>query len=95
MKSPYLSRLAMNAVYPQTNNDWANEVSLIFFAEFCDLEENGWLDPWSRSIDKAKLTAWGRVNAESMKNWEMCETNVHLGQNDEYVIPLCIYRKTI
>lgn len=38
-------------IWPQTNPDWANEVGTSFFAEKKDLDEFGWLDPWSRPIN--------------------------------------------
>ena len=92
MKKPTITQKAMNLVYPQTNNDWANEVNIIFFADAYDLMENGWADPWNRPIDRTKLSKWEPVNEDSMKDWEMCEIKVRLGRDDEYEIPLCIYR---
>jgi hypothetical protein len=77
-------------VYPQTNNNWAN-VGLSFFTSEIDLDERGWLDPWSRPIDKSKLPKY-KKEIDSGRKYR--SINVVVGSpKKEFLVQLNIYKK--
>jgi len=51
-----MTKEAMNLVYPQTNQDWNNCIGLTFTTNKLNLDRKGWLDPWSRPLDKSRLS---------------------------------------
>lgn len=76
-------------IWPPTNPHWANEVGTSFFAEDKDLDTDGWLDPWSRPLDKEKLILQKRKTTEG---WTVRTTTVTLeGKNDVVNIKLAVY----
>jgi len=85
-----LSQGEMNLVYPQTSNNWANEVDTTWFAEECDLDEDGWLDPWSRPLDKNLFK--DDENSKEDDLWIQKSCTVYLEyRGTEYPIRLLVY----
>lgn len=83
----------IKTIWPQTNPHWANEVDKWFFADERDLDENGWLDPWGRPLDKSLLSS--PVKADTAANkWTERGTVVTLEHPQGIVgIPLAIFKK--
>ena len=84
-------------IWPQSNTrDWANEVGTSFFAEDVDLDKNGWLDPWSRPIDKRKLSKMsGGYTTDGKIKWRNRYMDVQLeGKYSTETIRLHVYSKT-
>lgn len=84
-----LTQEEMNLVYPSTNDIWANEVGTLFFCEEDDLNELGWLDPWSRPLSKDNLIEFPSEDTV----WTCQKTSVKIGPDDCYTINLYIYKK--
>jgi hypothetical protein len=92
-----ISQAAMNLVYPQTNSNWKNEIGLSFVADEDELDANGWLDPWSRPLDKKLLsnykTQFDRLGNSNGSNYR--ETEVKIGHEDRpHTISLVIYKRS-
>jgi hypothetical protein len=85
-----LTQEEMNLVYPQTNNDWANEVGTSFFADSKDLDRNGWYDPWGRPVPKWEFLA----DISNRPNYSAARHFTHLlyKDNDE-VVELTVYTR--
>ena len=77
-------------IWPVISDHWATELgSGFFWAREKDLDANGWLDPWTRPLDKQKLITQKKPTPEG---WIARTTTVSLeSKNDIVHVKLVVY----